>query len=275
MLPTRVEIIPTEGIVDAISKTLPTSTTVSVTCLPNRRIGPTLRTAIRLAELGYTVVPHLAAKCLESRAELSGILRDCEVAGISEVFAIDGDAAQPAGPYATSGELLKGIAELTGKLSVGVAAYPEGHPNISALHLLDDLLVKQEFAGHIVTQLCFLSAKILEYIRVMRNEGIVLPVWAGVAGSVPHAELVSAAKGLGVGPSLRVLARRGPLARRLLQKGSYSSARLVAELSAVRDVTAGIHIHSFNHLDREVSTESAEIERRNGHELQLVSKEPR
>lgn len=61
MLPTRVEIIPTDGIVEAVGRALPASTAINVTCLPHHGIGPTLRTAVQLSERGYTAIPHLAA----------------------------------------------------------------------------------------------------------------------------------------------------------------------------------------------------------------------
>ncbi|BCW47463.1 methylenetetrahydrofolate reductase [Arthrobacter sp. StoSoilB5] len=185
MLPLRVEIIPSEGIVDVVSKTLPTSTAISVTCLPKHGVGATLRAAVQLRELGYTVVPHLAAKALESRGELSAILGDCSASGITEVFAIGGDG-QPSGSYSTGGELLRDIAQITsGAMGVGVAGYPEGHPDITSLHLVDALLEKQEYATKIVTQMCFSADKIQDYVAMLRREGLHLPVWAGVAGAVP------------------------------------------------------------------------------------------
>ncbi|WP_309074262.1 hypothetical protein [Paenarthrobacter sp.] len=125
MLPTRVEIVPTDGIVDAVGKAVPTDTTISIPCLPHHGIVPTLRAAVQLSELGYTVVPHLAAKCVESEQQLQGILRNRENAGITEVFAIGGDATQSTGPYATGGELLRDIVDITsGRVRVGVAGYP-------------------------------------------------------------------------------------------------------------------------------------------------------
>lgn len=249
MLPTRVEIVPTDGIVDVVSKALPKSSTVSVTCLPHHGIGPTLRAAVKLSELGYTAIPHLAAKCFEDRAQLSGVLRDCEVAGITEVFAIGGDAPQPSGPYASGGELLGDIAELTGgAMSVGVAGYPEGHPNIGGPQLMDTLLAKQELASRIVTQMCFSADAVHDYVALLRSEGVHLPVIAGVAGAVPKTKLISLATKIGVGSSLKFLSRKGPLARRLLIGERYSPDALIEELAA-RPGIEGIQLYSFNSLD--------------------------
>ncbi|MBT2588247.1 methylenetetrahydrofolate reductase [Arthrobacter sp. ISL-95] len=249
MIPIRVEIVPTDGIVDAVGKAVPTGAAISVTCLPHHGIGPTLRTAAQLSELGYSVVPHVAAKCVEGRAQLEKILRDCENAGISEVFAIGGDAAQPAGPYATGSELLRDIADVTGgQMRVGVAGYPEGHPNINGLQLVEALLEKQELASGIVTQMCFSAETIHSYVESLRREGVHLPVIAGVAGAVPKAKLISLATKIGVGSSLKFLSKKGPLARRLLVGERYSPETLILEL-AERPGIDGIQLYSFNSLD--------------------------
>ncbi|MDR6686435.1 methylenetetrahydrofolate reductase (NADPH) [Arthrobacter sp. 1088] len=248
MLPVRVEIIPSEGIVDVVSKALPTSTAISITCLPKHGVGATLRAAVQLRELGYTVVPHLAAKAVENRPELTAILGDCSASGITEVFAIGGDG-QPSGSYSTGGELLRDIAQITsGEMAVGVAGYPEGHPDITSLRLVDALLEKQEFATKIVTQMCFSADRIQDYVAMLRREGVLLPVWAGVAGAVPKVKLVSLATKIGVGSSLKFLSRKGPLARRLLIGERYTPDALIEELS-VRPGIEGIQLYSFNSLD--------------------------
>ena len=64
MFPTRLEIIPSEGIVEKIQSAVPLTTTLTITCLPHHGIGRTMRTAVQLSLLGYTVVPHLAARSL-------------------------------------------------------------------------------------------------------------------------------------------------------------------------------------------------------------------
>ncbi|MEV7607788.1 methylenetetrahydrofolate reductase [Paenarthrobacter sp. NPDC089322] len=249
MLPTRVEIIPTSGIVDAISRVLPANATVSITCLPHHGVEPTVRTALKLSELGFTAIPHIAAKCVDGREQLSAILRDCESAGISEVFAIGGDAAHAAGPYTTGLELLRDIADITGgTMSVGVAGYPEGHPNISGLQLVDALLEKQELANRVITQMCFSADAIHDYAALLRREGVNLPVIAGVAGAVPKAKLISLATKIGVGTSVKFLSRKGPLARRLLMGERYTPDALIHELAA-RPGIAGIQLYTFNSVE--------------------------
>jgi len=246
MFATRLEIIPYEGIVEKVQSALPLSTTLTITCLPHHGAGRTMRTAARLSSLGYTVVPHLAARSLADRSQLAGIIRECGLAGIGEVFAVGGDAPQPAGPYANGGELLREIAEISGgQLAVGVAGYPEGHPGIGTLQLLESLLAKQELASSVVTQMCFSADKIHSYAATLRREGVTLPVLAGVAGAVQRTRLIALATKIGVGTSLRFVSRTGPLARRLLGGERYSPGTLIDELTA-QPVIDGIHLYSFN-----------------------------
>ena len=250
MFPTRIEIIPAEGIVEQVQALVPLTTTLTVTCLPHHGIERTMRAAVQLSMLGYRAIPHLAARSLHSRAELTGIMRDCNVAGIGEVFVIGGDRKQPAGPYESALPLLEDIAQYSGgAMRAGVAGYPEGHPAVGPLDLLDALLAKQHLATHVVTQMCFSAPTVLDYVALLRREGVQLPVWAGVAGAVPRTKLVSLATQIGVGSSLKFLSRKGPLARKLLSGDRYSPQNLVSGLESQPGSIAGIHLYSFNNLD--------------------------
>lgn len=250
MFPVRIEIIPSEGIVEQVEALVPLTTTLTVTCLPHHGIERTMRTAVQLSVLGYQVIPHLAARSLHSRADLTGILRDCDVAGIGEVFVIGGDRKQPAGPYESALPVLEDIAQYSGgMMRSGVAGYPEGHPSVGPVDVLDSLLAKQHLASHVVTQMCFSVPKILDYTALLRREGVRLPVWAGVAGPVPRTKLVSLATQIGVGSSLKFLSRKGPLARKLLSGDRYSPEGLVSGLESQPGSIAGIHLYSFNSLD--------------------------
>ncbi|MGM9473847.1 methylenetetrahydrofolate reductase [Pseudarthrobacter sp. YS3] len=256
MFPTRIEIVPSTGILEQVRAHVPLTTTLTVTCLPHHGIERTIRVAVELGGLGYTVIPHLAARSIHDRAETTRIMRECDAAGIREVFVIGGDRKQPAGSYEHTLPLLEDIAQYTGgRMRAGVAGYPEGHPKVQPLDLLDALLAKQHLATSIVTQMCFAAPKITDYAALLRREGVKLPVWAGVAGSVPRTRLVSLATQIGVGSSLKFLSRKGPLARKLLSGDRYSPASLVAELETTNTTSpetgnlAGIHLYSFNNLD--------------------------
>ncbi|MET1088990.1 MAG: methylenetetrahydrofolate reductase [Arthrobacter sp.] len=250
MFPIRIEIIPAQGIVEQVHTLVPKTTTLSVTCLPHHGIERTTRTAVELSDAGYSVIPHLAARSIRSRAELTEIVRGCDAAGIREVFVIGGDRKQPAGVYDSALPVLEDIAQYTGgTMKAGVAGYPEGHPSVSPVDLLDGLLAKQHLAAHVVTQMCFAAETIHDYAALLRREGVHLPVWAGVAGSVPRARLVALGARIGVGSSLKFLSRKGPLARRLLSGDRYSPDSLITGLESRPGGVAGIHLYSFNSLD--------------------------
>ncbi|WP_253250404.1 methylenetetrahydrofolate reductase [Arthrobacter globiformis] len=255
-LPVRLEIIPTDGIIRDVQAHVPAGSTLTVTCLPHHGPEATVRAAVQLGGLGYNVIPHLAARGLSSRTQLAGLLRECEAAGITEVFAIGGDAVEAAGPYGNSLRLMEDIAELTGgSMAIGVAGYPEGHPKHNELDMLDALLEKQHLASSVVTQMCFSATRIGWYAELLRREGVGLPIWAGAAGAVPKAKLISLATKIGVGPSLKFLNRKGPLARRLLNAGSYSSTSLVSELAVTEPGLAGIHLYTFNNVEAQPATD--------------------
>ena len=250
MFPVRIEIIPSPGIVERVTAQVPLTTPLTVTCLPQHGIERTMRAAVQLSVLGYTVVPHLAARSLQSRADLTGILRDCDVAGIGDVFVVGGDRKRPAGPYEDALPLLEDIAQYSGgAIRAGIAGFPEGHPSVNPVEMLDALLAKQHLASHVVTQMCFSAPKILDYTALLRREGVGLPVWAGVAGPVPRTKLVALATQIGVGSSLKFVSRQGPLARKLLSGDRYSPQSLVSGLESQPGDITGVHLYSFNSLD--------------------------
>jgi methylenetetrahydrofolate reductase (NADPH) len=250
MFPVRIEIIPSQGIVEQVQALVPRTTALSVTCLPHHGIERTMRTAVELSDAGYKVIPHLAARSIRTRAELTEIVRGCDAAGVREVFVIGGDRKQPAGIYDSALPVLEDIAQYSsGMMRAGVAGYPEGHPSVSPVDLLDGLLAKQHLATHVVTQMCFAAGKIHDFAALLRREGVHLPVWAGVAGSVPRTKLVALSAQIGVGSSLKFLSRKGPLARKLLSGDRYSPDSLIAGLESQPGNIAGIHLYSFNSLD--------------------------
>jgi methylenetetrahydrofolate reductase (NADPH) len=250
MFPVRIEIIPSQGILEQVKALVPTTTTLSVTCLPHHGVERTMRTAVELSDAGYKVIPHLAARSIRSRAELTEVVRGCDAAGIREVFVIGGDRKQPAGIYDSALPVLEDIAQYSSVIMrAGVAGYPEGHPLVSPLEVLDGLLAKQHLASHVVTQMCFSAGKIHDYAGLLRREGVHLPVWAGVAGSVPRTKLVALSTQIGVGSSLKFLSRKGPLARKLLSGDRYSPDSLITGLESRPSSIAGIHLYSFNSLD--------------------------
>src|SRR5207248_1033375 len=89
---------------------------------------------VRLNRAGFNPIPHVAARRLASLIAASDILeRAAGEAGIAEALVIGGDLDWPAGPFRDAASLLEsGVLECHGLDRVGFAAYPEGHPLVTA-----------------------------------------------------------------------------------------------------------------------------------------------
>lgn len=247
-LPTRIEIIPGDDVVNRLPRELPPPATVTITCLPHHGPELTVDSAVRLARLGYRAVPHLAARSIESRQQLKNFTDRLAGSGVQDIFVIAGDAGAAAGPYAWSVPLLEELAGI-GRFELGFAAYPEGHPTVPEPELTQLLLKKQELGNWAVTQMCFSGEILADYAAQLRSDGFVLPVWAGVPGPVRRTRLISLAGRIGVGPSLRFARRSGPLVRSVLGPSSYDPAPLVRDIEDSA-AFAGLHIYSFNDFGR-------------------------
>jgi methylenetetrahydrofolate reductase (NADPH) len=165
---------------------------------------------------GFTPVPHIAARRLRNEKEaqvLFSRLRD--ECAIESVFLIGGDAAQPAGDFYSSQDLMRtGILLAFNIRRVGFAGYPEGHPIIShsvlKTTLADKLgyLQENELEGFVLSQFCFDSTAIISWIKQLRASGIRTPIRVGLAGPTNALKLMRLAIRCGVGNSLRALRGR-------------------------------------------------------------------
>lgn len=251
----RLEVVPSADLLTQLPAAFDTTGSVSVTCLPHHGPARTVEASVNLASLGYHTVPHLAARSITGEAELHSLLLQLQEAGVSELFLVAGDRRQPAGPYAWSGQLLKAVNAYSTDFSIGIAGYPEGHPQLSKEQLSSSLEIKAPLASSMVTQMCFSAEAISRYVRTIRKGGVELPVWVGVPGPVSIRKLVSLGARLGVGRSLK-LARGTGMAGALWRRDdflNYDSGRLVREVHrelAGDPLFAGFHVYTFNDLGR-------------------------
>ena len=246
----RFEVIPLPGIEEEVVHHLPPHTTVTVTASPRRGLAATLELTTRLALRGVDVVPHLAARQVGDTAELGSILRDLDSAGVHEVFVIGGDASEPVGEFAGALDLLHAMEGLGHELTVGIAGYPETHPQI-----VDDVTVqamsdKQAHASYIVSQMCFDAGTLLDWVRRVRHRGVRLPIRVGIAGPMSTARMLRIGARVGVGESMRVLSKHRDATKYLARPGTWQPDRLLADLApAFADPWygfAGLHVYTFN-----------------------------
>ena len=155
--------------------------------------GSTRDTTVRVtgriaAETSITAMAHLT--CVgHTRAELDTILDAYAEAGIGNVMVLRGDPEEgPRAPWTpTAGgltyahELVEQVAG-RGGFSVGVAAFPEGHPSAESLDRDADVLAAKARAGaeFAVTQMFFRAADYFALVERVRERGVDIPVLPGI-----------------------------------------------------------------------------------------------
>ncbi|MGW1055495.1 hypothetical protein [Streptomyces sp. NPDC002521] len=126
------------------------------------------------------------------------------------------------------------------------------------LALTQPMWDKRTHATYIVSNLCFHPRVLGDWITRIRRRDVALPVYAGVAGPVQRAKLLSIATKIGVGESTRFLARHPFWFLRFAAPGGYAPERLLTRsaeaFTAPSAAVAGLHLFTFNQL--------AETERR-------------
>jgi methylenetetrahydrofolate reductase (NADPH) len=249
----RYEIIPSAPIEEKVVASVPRSVTITITASPTKGLDASLALTERLRARGYRVVPHLSARLVGDQAHLKDIVARLVQCGVDDVFVPAGDADPPLGRYDSALPLLMELDELGRPFrDVGITGYPESHPSIS-----DDLTVqamwdKRKYATYIVSNLCFNAATVRHWIGRVRERGVELPIFFGLAGPVEQAKLLRMATKIGVGDSVRVLSKHRNWIVRMGTPGGYDPARLlrraVSTLNDERSNVKGLHVFTFNQV---------------------------
>ncbi len=251
-----IEVIPLRS-ADEKLKAIPEETTVTVTTSAKLGLGRTLEFAERAVRAGFNVVPHLAARQLTGEEELRRFIGRLGELGIGQLYLIGGDATPSAGPYDSSLQVLEAMQRMDHGLSrIGVACYPEGHPKISDAALAEALRDKQPYAAYMVSQLCFSPEALVSWLRRVRGEGITLPLHIGLAAPMQVSKLLGLGPQIGVGASVRYLAKQHGFIGNVLKGGAYQPESLLLEIGdAVTSPELGIeglHLFSFNQVEETV-----------------------
>jgi methylenetetrahydrofolate reductase (NADPH) len=251
----RYEVIPARGTEQAVLDWVPTGATVTVTASPVKGLGPTVGLAERLAARGYRVVPHLAARSVESQAHLDGIVTRLKSCGVDDVFVPGGDAPHPAGKFDGALPLLERLAEMGNPFGrIGITGYPESHPRIHDDVTIQAMWDKRRHASYIVSNVCFDAAALGRWIARIRARGVTLPLYVGVAGPAERTRLLRMAAVAGASESARFITRHPGLILRLGLPGGYSPDRLLDRAApAITEPdarVAGLHLFTFNQLQQ-------------------------
>lgn len=246
------EVIPAKGIKEKLAM-LPHGAWVAITCSPTKPVEATLELAEQLDSRRLRLVPHIAARMVRDRSHLKDILARLDEMQIHSVFVPGGDKEKPVGQYSSSLELLRDMEELGHRIpDVGVAAYPEGHPQIDDATLAEALLAKQPLATYFVTQMCFDARVIMRWLGDMRARGLTMQAWLGLPGVAERSKLLSLSLRIGVGDSARFITKQPRLAAKLMAQKVYRPDDLLMDLSSQLDDPVlhidGFHLYSFNQV---------------------------
>jgi methylenetetrahydrofolate reductase (NADPH) len=233
-------------------------TDVTITFLPGDNYRHNIETAAALRRAGFNPVPHIAAREMASREMLDDFLARLRgEADVARVLLIAGDVALARGPFKSSLDVGgSGLIEKHGVKSISVAGHPEGHPYLDAADALKVLEAWRDWGRetkiHVnaMTQFCFESAPILEWIAALNKRDIGLPVIIGLAGPATPATLTKFALRCGVGNSMRALRGQiGRFGRLLTDTGPDEVMRgLRAAPQAATAPIAGFHLFPFGGL---------------------------
>jgi methylenetetrahydrofolate reductase (NADPH) len=197
------------------------------------------------------MIVHIAARMVRSREHLDALLTAMAAARVRDVFLVGGDAPEPLGPYAAGLALLREmrVHELAPR-TIGVPAYPEGHPQIPDRVLSEELGEKCRLADYVVTQMCFDPGAVVRWLERTREAGVELPVYVGVPGLVDRRRLLEISMRVGVGTSISYLRKQHGV-HHLLGGARAAAAHLVdaiAPLIGGELGVAGLHFFTFNRL---------------------------
>lgn len=249
----RYEVFPAKSTEETVLEWVPTDLTVTVTASPAKGLDPTLDLTERLTARGYRVVPHVSARLVRDDAHLADIVARLTACGVDDVFVPAGDADPPAGRFDSALALLDRLAEMGRPFSrVGVTGYPESHPRIGDDITIQAMWDKRQHAAYLVSNLCFDPATLRHWIRRVRERGVTMPMFIGIAGPVDRARLLRMATKAGVAESARFLTGHTEWLLRLGTPTGYNPGRLLertgATLADPASAVEGLHVFTFNQV---------------------------
>ncbi len=214
-------------------------------------------------ETDLPVVSHLT--CVgATRNEIRSILETYDQSGIKNILALRGDPpkgetdfAPVVGGFSYAVELVAFIKKYFPQMGVGVAGYPEGHPETpNRLKEIDYLKAKVDAgADYICTQLFFDNRDFYDFCERCEIAGIIIPVIAGIT-TMTSDKLMRRMSEFAAGTRIPARLMRA-LSRTNSDKG-FEEVGIHWAAEQVRDLidhgVKGIHLYSLNrsHTSRRI-----------------------
>ncbi|MDZ7849550.1 MAG: methylenetetrahydrofolate reductase [Halodesulfurarchaeum sp.] len=250
------ELLPFSGLYEE-AKQLPDGSTVALTASPDKGVDETIDRSIELAEMGFEVSTHVAARAVRSEDHLEELTDRLKGAGIEDIFVPGGDNEEPEGPYDSAYALLTDLDEEIGTEfeRVGITGYPEGHQFIDDDTLREHLVKKEPYADYIVTQMTFDPDAVAEWATEIREEADVsLPIIVGVPGVMKYQRLLKISREIGVGDSLNYLRKTTGILDFVKQfigsRGQYAPDDFIEGIGGYYETgdygIEAVHLYTFN-----------------------------
>lgn len=192
----------------------------------------------------------------QSREEIALVLKQYAAAGVAHVLALRGDpAGGPRAPWEPHPlgmnhaiELVELARESVGA-TVGVAAFPEAHPDAGGLEADADVLVAKADAGatFAITQLFFRASDYFGLVDRVRSRGCDLPIVPGIMPILNFGQVARMAELSGAQMPAEVLGQIEPIAEdraAVRAKGIELATQLCRDLLA--GGAPGLHFMTLN-----------------------------
>jgi methylenetetrahydrofolate reductase (NADPH) len=205
----------------------------------------TVRVSARIAEeTTLRAVGHLTLVG-QSAAEIEGVLKQYAAAGIDHVLALRGDPkGGPRAPWEPFPDGMNHAVDLVrmardlGGFCVGVAAFPEGHPDAPSLDRDAEVLVEKATAGaeYAITQLFFRASDYFSLVDRVRALGDDIPIIPGIMPILNFAQVARMAELSGAAMPAEVLDQILPIAD---DKDAVRAKGIELATQLCRDLLAG------------------------------------
>ena len=241
---------------------LPTGGRIYVNAVAGENPEARITTAAQLTANGYQPVPHIAARRMRTAEELDDYLAGfVQRASVGEILVIGGDVTEPLGPYGDALDVItSGLPAKHGIKRIGIAGYPDGHPDIETTVLNRALEAKLAVCRtaaidpYIVTQFSFQAESIIDWCRAIHDRHPDLPIHAGIPGPAKLGTLLRFARICGVQSSMKKLLANKKTGLELLRRAApWEQLEAIGQYRLETGRPLSAHLFTFGGLTEAVS----------------------